>query len=264
MRARPFRWVVSNSADAEVMQAALDAHDFGAHFHETWSVGRIDEGECRFRVGDESFVAREGEIVVIPPYAVHTGGNRTRGLRYRMAYVGERWFRDLSRKVLGDAAVAFPGVVIRDAGLSAQLDRALASRDGLGQALARLIARHGRGRHPARRRLQADGDADARSVLKALDCGPASRSTKIRRFAREFGLPPARYLRNLRCVSAKELIRQGLGLAEVALQLGFSDQAHFTREFKRVHGIAPGQYQRSVLGTQKTNRFATTMVPARK
>ena len=38
----------------------------------------------------------------------------------------------------------------------------------------------------------------------------------------------------------------GATIAEVAAQLGFSDAANFSRAFKRVHGMSPGEYQRSV------------------
>jgi len=34
-----------------------------------------------------------------------------------------------------------------------------------------------------------------------------------------------------------------LGLAEIAGRAGFSDQSHFTREFKRRFGITPGRYR---------------------
>ena len=80
-------------------------------------------------------------------------------------------------------------------------------------------------------------------MLDAVRGGAVSRSALIRRFTRRFGLAPSRYLRNLRCVSAKELMRNGTAIAQVAQELGFADQAHFTREFKKIHGITPGRYQ---------------------
>jgi AraC family transcriptional regulator len=33
-------------------------------------------------------------------------------------------------------------------------------------------------------------------------------------------------------------------LAETAVAVGYSDQSHFTRRFKRFLGITPGQYRR--------------------
>jgi transcriptional regulator GlxA family with amidase domain len=38
----------------------------------------------------------------------------------------------------------------------------------------------------------------------------------------------------------------GATVAQVALSLGFSDAANFSRAFRRVSGVSPGQYQQRV------------------
>ena len=63
-----------------------------------------------------------------------------------------------------------------------------------------------------------------------------------RAFRREFGLPPHRYQTQLRVERAKVLLRQGMPAAQVAVEAGFSDQAHLTRQFKQQVGVTPGRY----------------------
>ncbi len=63
-------------------------------------------------------------------------------------------------------------------------------------------------------------------------------------FARTFkqatGMAPHQYILHTRIERAKSLLLQGkLSVAEVALQVGFFDQSHFTRYFKRVVGVTP-------------------------
>jgi len=99
------------------------------------------------------------------------------------------------------------------------------------------------------RRVGLEHALNTRSVLHMVGTDIVSRSALIRRFTRKFGLSPSRYLRNLRCVSAKALMREGLTVAQVAQELGFSDQAHFTREFKKIHGITPGRYRQAGCAT---------------
>lgn len=66
-----------------------------------------------------------------------------------------------------------------------------------------------------------------------------------RMFAKEMGLPPARYLERLRVERAKDMIRTGdLPLAQIALAVGFADQSHFTRRFRRWAGCTPAAYAR--------------------
>src|SRR3546814_19350092 len=65
----------------------------------------------------------------------------------------------------------------------------------------------------------------------------ASRSYFVRCFRDATGLPPSHYIRQLRLARGLERIRQGQQLADVAMVSGFADQAHFTREFKRIYAI---------------------------
>ena len=69
-------------------------------------------------------------------------------------------------------------------------------------------------------------------------------------FARQFkaatGLPPHQYV-ILRRVERSKLLLQGgdLSLAEVAASAGFTDQSQFSRHFKRLVGVTPGQFRMS-------------------
>jgi len=68
-------------------------------------------------------------------------------------------------------------------------------------------------------------------------------------FARQFkattGLPPHQYVIARRVERAQHLLRADgeLGLAEVALRAGFSDQSKFSFHFKRMVGITPRRFQ---------------------
>jgi AraC family transcriptional regulator len=70
-------------------------------------------------------------------------------------------------------------------------------------------------------------------------------------FARQFkastGLAPHQYVISRRIERAKHLLRahREIGLAEVALRVGFSDQSKFSFHFKRLVGLTPGQFRLS-------------------
>jgi AraC family transcriptional regulator len=66
-------------------------------------------------------------------------------------------------------------------------------------------------------------------------------------FAAQFkcatGMPPHQYLILQRIERAKNLlVREKLSIADVATQLGFAHQSHFTKHFKRVTGVTPRQF----------------------
>ena len=61
-------------------------------------------------------------------------------------------------------------------------------------------------------------------------------------FRRKFGESVAAYARRLRVQRACRLMSEpGRGLAEVALEAGFADQSHLTRDFRRVTGTTPAR-----------------------
>lgn len=61
-------------------------------------------------------------------------------------------------------------------------------------------------------------------------------------FRRHMGVPPHRYISQLRIARARELLWQGVPAASVADACGFYDQSHFSRHFKQHCGMTPGQY----------------------
>lgn len=73
-----------------------------------------------------------------------------------------------------------------------------------------------------------------------------SRYHLIRRFTAEVGLPPHTFQVAVRVERARRLIRAGGAPIEVARDVGFSDQSHMSRHFKRLVGMTPGAYARGV------------------
>ncbi len=83
--------------------------------------------------------------------------------------------------------------------------------------------------------------------LSLADIGEAARLSPFhltRVFKKAMGMSPHQYLVQVRVNSARALLRSGAGrqsLAEVAAAVGFADQSHLTRQFKRVFGLTPKQ-----------------------
>ena len=70
-----------------------------------------------------------------------------------------------------------------------------------------------------------------------------SKSALLRAFVREKGITPYNYLLSVRVGRARDLLRQGIPLADTAAVTGFSDQSHFTNCFTRLTGLSPGCYR---------------------
>jgi AraC-like DNA-binding protein len=67
----------------------------------------------------------------------------------------------------------------------------------------------------------------------------------VRAFGAEYGIAPHRYLTGRRLDQARRLLLAGTGAADVAVLVGFHDQAHLTRHFRRLLSTTPAAYARS-------------------
>jgi AraC family transcriptional regulator len=66
-----------------------------------------------------------------------------------------------------------------------------------------------------------------------------------RSFRQHFHCTVGDYLRNLRIEQSRHVLATSdTPLSEIALDMGYSDQSHFTTAFKRHTGISPGQYRK--------------------
>lgn len=72
----------------------------------------------------------------------------------------------------------------------------------------------------------------------------------VRVFSAEVGLPPHAYHIQVRIARAKTLLMRGGAVADVAQATGFADQAHFSRQFKRLNGVTPMTYRRHIKNVQ--------------
>jgi AraC family transcriptional regulator len=90
------------------------------------------------------------------------------------------------------------------------------------------------------------------SITRLADISGLSPSYFRQAFKATTGLAPHQWLIQARCARAKQLLLEGrLALAEIALEVGFCDQAHFTRSFVRIVGASPGAWRRE-RGSQAT------------
>lgn len=73
--------------------------------------------------------------------------------------------------------------------------------------------------------------------------------TLQRRMRASTGFPPKRFLAMQRFRrSVYEIATRNVGLSLIAVDLGFSDQAHLTREFRRHAGVSPGVFKQAWRG----------------
>ncbi|MCO5089630.1 helix-turn-helix domain-containing protein [Bosea sp. (in: a-proteobacteria)] len=80
----------------------------------------------------------------------------------------------------------------------------------------------------------------------------------IRAFRKELGLTPHAFIIQQRIYKSLELLELGEPAAGIAVDLGFVDQSHFSRHFKRILGETPSRYRERAASSavKERRRFA--------
>ena len=253
-------WRPSVPGVGEVLHAHFTEHAYPAHTHDLWTVLLVDTGGVSYDLEHRAHRAPARSLTLLPPHVPHDGrAVQTSGFDKRVVYLDETW---LPLDLVG-AAVARPTVrdeqARRSVGalhdvLAAPGDE-LEAESRLAVVAERLVLHLDRtvdatrtGREPrlARRvRERLDGDTTDVPTLAALARDLDAHPTQlIRAFSREFGLPPHRYVTGRRVDRARRLLLDGMPAADVAVEVGFHDQAHLIRHFRRTLGVTPGAYTR--------------------
>jgi AraC-like DNA-binding protein len=242
----------------EVFHARFIDHAYPRHTHDTWTLFIVDDGAIAYDLHGQARGAEPSMVTVLPPHVVHDGRPATsRGFRKRVLY--------LETSILGEHLIG-PAVdrpVIPDPTLRgeiAALHDALACVDDTFEAETRLAfvaekIRGALGDRPDERPASPDADLAERlrayldahayepvtmaAASDALDRGPTQLT---RAFTAVFGIAPHAYLTGRRLEAARDRILGGQPLADVAVDVGFCDQAHLTRRFKQFLGTTPGRF----------------------
>lgn len=84
-------------------------------------------------------------------------------------------------------------------------------------------------------------EADFNPSRMAMLCSISERQLQ-RIFKRDFHCTPSRWLRELQCRLAKDLVAQGYSSKAAAAELKFASESHFCREFKKIYKHPPQSF----------------------
>jgi AraC-like DNA-binding protein len=259
--------------DVECFCARFISHVFDRHAHETFSFGTTFGGVQSFNCRGARRDSTSGHLMLFNPDEPHDGkAGSQEGFAYRMLYISAEGLAQLvddsDRATYGRRPAPrlshgfFKEPVIFDRELSgrfaAATDELLSPGNSLQAAerlsdVLRLIFQRYAGVRSADDQRPATADRRISRVRDVLESRYAedvtiadvarvagmSRVHATRQFTSAYGMPPHTYLNQVRIRHAKQLLLQGIPAARVAVDVGFVDQSHFTRRFKRTVGVSP-------------------------
>ncbi|MEF2145410.1 MAG: AraC family transcriptional regulator [Desulfovibrionaceae bacterium] len=257
----------------ELLRARFVRQHFARHFHRRYALGVIEQGAMAFRYMGRELVADAGRVNLVVPGEAHDGHAATgSGWTYRMFYLEPLWLSRAASELTGRVSAYLPHFcagVLDDPVLAASIRQlhlrldtggisALEAQTRLYGLLARWVSRHAdqnvAPREPGKEsdavrtaRLflerRMDEDVSLEELASATNLSPFHLA---RVFCRSMGLPPHAYLTQMRINRARQLLSGPQPLADIAVSVGFADQSHLNRHFKRIVGVTPGRYRKIV------------------
>lgn len=254
----------------ESVRAHFVGHAYDPHWHDSFLVGVTEQGVQQFNCRRVRHRSTPGQVFLLEPGDIHDGLAPTEeGFTYSTLYLEPAWLdqqlRALYEHAPGDSLPSFADTLCHDERLArttALAFRAVHDQDlrivrqtAMDDLLACLTRHlHWRRRinpdprlpltaQRARDFLHANLERDIGLEDLAQACG-IDRFRLTRAFKAAFGIAPHAYLIQLRLARARRLLALGQTPAEVAVALGFADQSHLGRWFRRAYQLTPADYRR--------------------
>lgn len=266
-------WIeLSQDADTgiESIRAHFQGHAYDPHWHDSFLVGVTEQGVQQFNCRRVRHLSTPGKVFMLEPGEIHDGHAPTdEGFTYSMLYLDPRWLEREVFALFEDAPAnsqpGFADTLSQDPDLATAIYQAFqvlhegdlrivrqSALDALlGSLTCHLDWRKRQGVDPrlplvaqvARDYLHAHAYEDIGLDDVAQACG-VDRFRLTRAFKAAFGLAPHAYLIQLRLAKARQLLARGGSPAQVASALGFADQSHMGRWFRRAYQLTPADYRK--------------------
>lgn len=244
----------------EVLQARITAWGYPPHCHGTWALLVVEDGAIDYRLGRSRHQAGRGSVTILPPDITHDGRPAAPGGSFskREVYLDTDFLPpSLHGPAVDHTNLTDPTLAAAVRRLHSALlcpDEGVAAEEHLARLATLLTHRLSRG---ARLQLSlAAVPSIARQLRDLLDdrltrpptlaqaAAELDRTVAhlARSFAAEYAISPHAYVIARRIDLARRELLQGTPSARVAADLGFHDQAHFTRHFRRHTSMTPGRF----------------------
>ena len=244
------------------------------HWHEAIEFVYVLEGGLQFSLNSHTFTAKKGDLVIVNSAIVHSFAPLDEGADYYFLVADDKFFRTNSLysestvfdfKVSTGEAIRLFDEIIRETEKGDEYSN-ISTLSVLMSLFIYLNRHHSQGKEEAplseqkkitmvrntlvylqehyKEKLTVEAIADALHFSKSYLSHSFKEITHISLIS---------YINLLRCQNARALMLEGSGVAEAAMECGFSEISYFTRVFKKTLGMLPSDVREEIFTLNSQN-----------
>lgn len=251
---------------AEIKYTQEVFEKFEKHTHSIFGIGLICEGEVVMQY-DKICSAKKDEIIIFNPNVVHCTKNRD-AKGYYVVFFYPKWCKKLQHEIFDrcDEFLPVGENIVKDSVLYTKLidifhscmnEEEFEYEQALEQGIKELFENYcniedQNSSHDEKLIVKNMQNYILENLEYSLSIDEIAKelgynkSYLIRVFKKQIGLTPQSFIRNQRVNKAKSLIinSQVTNFSQLAQNVGFFDQSHLNRSFKKVYGKNPKFYKK--------------------
>ncbi|MBP6623565.1 MAG: AraC family transcriptional regulator [Chitinophagaceae bacterium] len=232
--------------DIEIFEGEISRHQYPWHFHNSYTFIIVEKGSVFYELKDRSIQIGEAEILIIEPYKVHRNIISQTTI-YKVFFIPQEYFVREEKNIVITQKVKNPNGVYHIKNLLNKINQHY-SRSELKEFMSEISELIDQ---PQTAYLSEKPDnlniiPELNHDLTIEELAKEANLSKFhfqRKFKKECGLTIGQLKQQEKTIKAKNLLENGKLSTDVAYELGFFDQSHFIKYFKKMWAITPKNFK---------------------
>lgn len=233
-------------SDIEIFEGEISSHEYPWHFHNCYTFILVEKGLIEYEFQDKKAKIEAKEILIIEPYKIHRN-IISQPTTYKAIFVPHNYFARAEQN----------SIITQKVNLTTGFDKIVAlliktklnpTKKQLDNFIIRLCElnsqlpekQHGNFTSSNNIVPQINYNLTVQELAKEAHL---SKFHFQRKFKKYCGLTIGQLKQQEKTIAAKELLEKGKLSTDVAHELGFFDQSHFIKYFKRMWATTPKYFK---------------------
>lgn len=231
--------------DIEIFEGEISSHEYPWHFHDCYTFIIVTKGAILYEFQDKSIKVDETEVLILEPFFVHRN-IISQPTVYKALFIPIDYFEYKESNIIVTRKVNHPNEISVIVDLLTKIELNHSRKEVMNFIFSNyeLLSQQ--------EKNNTDFSIPNSSLIPKIhldqtikELAEKAHLSKFhfqRKFKKNFGLTIGQLKQQEKTIQAKTLIENGKLSTDVAYQLGFFDQSHFIKYFKKMWATTPKSF----------------------